>query len=68
MDVTQWKNLGLTYTGNILNLQGKKKMGREEEKGRERKQTWREEKHIGYLTHLWAKIADKINLKNKGFI
>lgn len=38
MDVTQWKNLGLTYTGNILNLQRKKKNGKEGRKGK-----WKEE-------------------------
>lgn len=43
-------------------------MGKRGRKGKGKEENMREEKHIGYLTHLWAKIADKINLKNKGFI
>lgn len=69
MNVSQWKNLGLTYTDNILNLQRKKKkMGKTGRKGKGKEENMTRREAYQPLNSFVGKIADKINLKNKGFI
>lgn len=67
--MTQWKSLGLVYAGDGLNLQRKKEMGREEEKGKEEKRLERKKGEVYYYSlHLCAKIANKHNLRKNKFI